>query len=281
MGKLEEVKKRWPRQMDRVAGQPFPYRYHQNPQSDVTVVLLTGGIGLSDLMLFHFEELAKTCSVITFDYPEGFPTVQELVDAVAELLRSLRIKAYLVGQSLGGFLGQILAKQHPEVVSGLVLSNTGTLSVQMDPVGEQSLRDMLKRTDKLLLLTKTLPFGMVRKKLCKGVADMIGKDADSGLAGEFIEELRQSLTKSYMLHMARLLKDLENHWNLTESDFERYKGRVLLILSDDDETFHESVKQALRQVMPDPAVVTDLRGGHMALLKVGRYTQVITDFIQA
>ena len=29
-------------------GKPFTYRYYQNPQAKATLVLLTGGIGLSD-----------------------------------------------------------------------------------------------------------------------------------------------------------------------------------------------------------------------------------------
>ena len=30
-------------------GNPFAYRYYQNPRAKATLVLLTGGIGLSDL----------------------------------------------------------------------------------------------------------------------------------------------------------------------------------------------------------------------------------------
>ena len=30
------------------SGKPFTYRYYQNPQAKATLVLLTGGIGLSD-----------------------------------------------------------------------------------------------------------------------------------------------------------------------------------------------------------------------------------------
>lgn len=41
--------------------------YH-NPKAAATVVLLTGGIGLSDSFYLHFERFAKNFSVLTFDY---------------------------------------------------------------------------------------------------------------------------------------------------------------------------------------------------------------------
>lgn len=282
MEKLEELKKRYPRRTDTVSGRPFTYRYHRNPASDKTLVLLTGGIGLSDLLLFHFAEFAKYYSVITFDYSAEYPDVRELVDAVAGLLRSLDVKAYFVGQSLGGFLAQIIAKQHPDVTEGMVLSNTGTLSVRMDAEGETCLRDMLKRTDQLLLLIKTLPFTLVKRKMRKSVEEAIAEQFESGIASEFLDGLSRSLTKDYALHMARLLKDLENHWDMTEADFLRYEKKVLLILSEDDETFNGSVKHALTQLMPNPAVVTDIRGGHLALLlDIDRYTKTIREFIDS
>ena len=36
------------------SGKLFTYRYYQNPQAKATLVLLTGGIGLSDLFYKHF-----------------------------------------------------------------------------------------------------------------------------------------------------------------------------------------------------------------------------------
>lgn len=91
------------------SGKPFPYRYYKNPQAKATVVLLTGGIGLSDLLYLHFDRLAKDFSVLTFDYPICFADNKELAQAVAALLQHLGEKAWFVGQSLGGVVAQIIA----------------------------------------------------------------------------------------------------------------------------------------------------------------------------
>ena len=53
---LEEFRRKYPAQtMTLGNGKPFTYRYYRNPKAAATAVLLTGGIGLSDLFYRHFE----------------------------------------------------------------------------------------------------------------------------------------------------------------------------------------------------------------------------------
>lgn len=52
----------------------------------MTLVLLPGGIGLSDLFYKHFVRFARDFSVLTFDYQMPFADNSEFADAVAELL---------------------------------------------------------------------------------------------------------------------------------------------------------------------------------------------------
>lgn len=49
MGDLAAFRERYPLQTMRLPdGEPFAYRYHRNPSARATIVLLPGGIGLSD-----------------------------------------------------------------------------------------------------------------------------------------------------------------------------------------------------------------------------------------
>ena len=283
MHTFENFKKKYPIQKQTICGSSFPYRYHKNDNSDKTIVLLTGGIGLSDLLVFHFEKLAESYSVLSFDYPISYPAIQQLIDAIAYLLKSHGIKAFLIGQSLGGFIAQILAKQYPDVVDGMILSNTGTLSVNMDEQGKQCLNDMMKQMNKSLLMIKMLPFGIVKKSIKRAVLKKVSQQLDvqeQAIMSEICDEMVQTLTKDYEIHMTLLMTDLQNYWDMESNHFEQYKGKVLLILSDDDFTFNDNVKQALINVMPNPQVITDIRGGHLALLlKVDKYIAVIKSFI--
>lgn len=77
------------------------------------------------------------------------------------------------------------------------------------------------------------------------------------------------------------MKDLLNHLNFTDSDFQNYKNKVLLILSDDDKTFNDSVKKSLVSIMPNPVVVTNILGGHLALMiRFEEYKNVIVNFLE-
>ena len=85
---LEEFRRKYPAQtMTLGNGKPFTYRYYRNPEAAATVVLLTGGIGLSDLFYRHFEWFAGDFSVLTFDYQIQFADNGEFAGTVAELLR--------------------------------------------------------------------------------------------------------------------------------------------------------------------------------------------------
>ena len=66
---LEDFRRKYPAQtMTLDNGKTFTYRYYRNPKAAAAVVLLTGGIGLSDLFYRHFEWFAGDFSVLTFDY---------------------------------------------------------------------------------------------------------------------------------------------------------------------------------------------------------------------
>ncbi|MBW9150482.1 hypothetical protein K2F40_16180 [Clostridium sp. CM028] len=58
----------------------------------------------------------------------------------------------------------------------------------------------------------------------------------------------------------------------SRNDFAYLDGKVLLILSKDDETFSGGIKQGLIELMPNPKICDYLSGGHLALfLKIDSY----------
>ena len=77
---------------------------------------------------------------------------------MAALLQHLGEKAWFVGQSLGGVVAQIIASLYPEVVDGLILSNTCSLSKDMSPSAYAHLMNMLKSQEKFKKLLSVLPF---------------------------------------------------------------------------------------------------------------------------
>ena len=135
---IVEFRKKYPTDtLTLSSGKSFSYRYYKNSQAKTTVVLLTGGIGLSDLFYLHFERFTKDFSVITFDYQICFTDNEEFAQAESELLHCLVEKVWLIGQSLGGIVAQIIAVHHAEVEY--------MISKDMSPSADEHLMDMIKR----------------------------------------------------------------------------------------------------------------------------------------
>ena len=258
---LEDFRRKYPAQTITMGnGKPFTYRYYRNPKAAAAVVLLTGGIGLSDLFYRHFEWFSGDFSVLTFDYQIQFADNGEFADAVAELLCHLKEKAWLVGQSLGGVVAQVIAFRHPEVVEGLVLSNICSLAKDMGDEAYSHLKKMMESQKKSKKLLSVLPFSLF-KRLMKWAVMKKKTDGFTPQEKAIMEELcgamLELLTKPYEYHMIDFLCDAENYFGMTEQDFAGWDDKVLLILSEDDTTFNQACKDSLIAIMPHPTVVTN------------------------
>ncbi len=283
MKAFEQYCKNYPLTIENIDGGKFSYRYYKNENSTETLVLLVGGIGMSDLIYTHFDKFAHHFSVLTFDYCIDYDTNEKLAAAIAKLLTQLGIKAWFVGQSLGGFLAQLMAQKYPEVTKGLILSNTGCLSADMSSEAYASLKTMLKSTNKTKRMLKLLPLSALKKQISDAVFKKYASDfseQERHLLRELCDIMEEKLTKPYELHMLNLLIDMENHNGMKRTEFEYLDDMVLLLLSEDDKTFSDGIKQALIELMPNPTTITDLKGGHLALLvNYDRYVELIVDYI--
>ncbi len=98
------------------------------------MVLLHGWTVTSDLNWFAvFDGLARRYRIIAFDHrghgrglrPARPVRITDLSDDVAAVLEALEIeKSALVGYSLGGAVAQVVARDHADRLSGLVLAAT-------------------------------------------------------------------------------------------------------------------------------------------------------------
>lgn len=278
---LEQFYEKYPQQTMKINGQDFVYRYFKKEDAQATLVLLTGGIGLSDLFYNHFDRFTQDFSVITFDYLMCYPSMAEFSDAMAELFKALEIKVWLVGQSLGGATAQILAKRHPECVAGMVLSNT--VSLQNSGGSMDYFMGMKKRQTKSRRLIKMIPFGIAKKAMMKTINAKVAKLPEEGRAefAQMADVMLEMLTKKYELHMIDMLLDCENHLGMEKRDFEFLEDRVLLILAEDDETFTAEARTQLVEIMNRPTTVKDMGGGHLgAIMDIENYAVTVGNYIK-
>ena len=278
---FEQFNAKYPVTSRQVNGLTFHYRLGGNGEK--AVVLLIGGLGISDAFYKHFTEFASRFTVLTFDYPYETCRNAVLADGIAALIQELGLKnVYLVGQSYGGLIAQVIAKRHPEIVSGLVLSNTGCLDADMGDEAKAFLLQMVDGLKKTVRLVKAVPMPLLKRILFRRIVREFAQcepDERKYLTDLFAHVFKK-ITRRHELNMCRLMIDLENELECTKPAFTYLDKSVLLLLSEDDHTFGEPVKQALINTMPNPVVNTGIGGGHLSLLlNADEYIRTVAEFI--
>ena len=95
---------------------------------------------------------AQENSVVALDLPghgrssgvEGLPTIEAYTDFLVRFIEALHLRPFvLVGRSMGGAIGMVLAAGRPELLAGLVLVCTGP-RFPLDPGQLATLRDVVR-----------------------------------------------------------------------------------------------------------------------------------------
>lgn len=280
---LKQYHEAYPLFTQTVMGKPFPYRLLGSGER--ALVFLPGAMASSDGYCRHSMELAEYFTVLTFDYPQCYKTNAEMADAIIELLGILGIqKAVFVGQSYGGFLAQIITVRHPGKVEGLILSNTGSLYESMNEGGKAGLYAAVASFKRLILLMWFVPVAFLRKKLLKRAMVHLEDftEEERVYFREVFTCLYRRLTNKGQRHLFGLMADLQNVPPMRFSEFEFLSRKTLLFLSPDDETFGDGVIRGLIDMMSEPRIVGELKGGHTApLLNREAYVRIVTQFMQS
>lgn len=113
----------------------FFVRHHQHADpSAPTVLLLHGWTASSDLQFFTaYQALAAVCSFVGIDHrghgrglrtPADF-TLEDCADDAAAVVRALGISGVTtIGYSMGGPISMLLARRHPDLVTGMIAQAT-------------------------------------------------------------------------------------------------------------------------------------------------------------
>ena len=123
--------------------------------------------------------------------------------AVASLLDGLDEHVWLVGQSLGGVIAQIVAKFHPERIEGLVLSNTCSLARDMGQEARDELMGMVENQRTWKRRLQLIPMPVFRRLMAWAVMrktrDLSAEERR--LMQGLCDALQQLLNKQYQRHM--------------------------------------------------------------------------------
>lgn len=104
-------------------------------------------------------------------------------------------------------------------------------------------------------------------------------EAQVRYAREMFETIFKDYKKEKDLHISGLLADLMNQTPVTESDFSELKGKILLILPDQD-FFSGEMQKNLIQLMHNPKIKY-VSGDHLStILQADDYVRTIDEFLK-
>lgn len=255
------------------------YRYVRSGAGrEKTLVQLNGGMNTLEMWMDYVAPLAQKYDVLLFDYPQELPTNQALVAGMHAFFAALGIeRPIFVGASDGGMVAQIYTQKYPTEVGGLVLISTGG----MDAATLKSLKRRYFFAPVLLWYLAHCNYEKLKPRLIKAGMSHIRDESAAEIA--YAQDMFETIFKDYQqakdVHISGLLADLMNQTPVTEADFRALKGRILLILSNQD-FFSGQMQQDLIRLMQEPQIAY-VSGGHLGtVLKADDYLRTMETFLE-
>lgn len=255
------------------------FRYILSGKKDgKTLVFLNGGMNTLEMWMSYLDALAEDYQVLLFNYPQELKTNQELVTGMHEFFKVLGVEQpFFIGASDGGMVAQIYAQKYHGEVGGMVLISTGGMD-------EKTLKSLKKKyffAPLMLFYMKHCNYEKLKPKLLKATMRHIRDESEEQIA--YAKDMFETIFKEYKkekdVHISGLLADLMNQTPVTEKDFEKLEGKVLLLLPNQD-FFSGKMQEDLIRLMHDPKI-RYVSGGHLStILKADDYIRTIRSFLE-
>ena len=260
-----------------VDGAKFHYVLNGRKDSQ-TLVMLNGGMNTLEMWMNYVDAFSEDYQVLLFDYPQELRTNQELVTGMHAFFRKIGVKKPIfVGACDGGMVAQIYIQKYPGEAGGMVLVSTGG----MDAETLKTLKKKYFFAPVMLWYMKHCNYEKLKPKLIKAGMSHIRNESKEEIAyaQDMFEIIFKDYTKEKDVHISGLLADLMNQTPVTAENFQQLKGKILLILPDQD-FFSGKMQENLIRLMHDPKI-TYVSGGHLStILKSEDYVRTIRDFLK-
>lgn len=260
-----------------VDGAKFHYVLNGRKDSQ-TLVMLNGGMNTLEMWMNYVDAFSEDYQVLLFDYPQELRTNQELVTGMHAFFRKIGVeKPIFVGASDGGIVAQIYIQKYPGEAGGMVLVSTGG----MDAETLKTLKKKYFFAPVMLWYMKHCNYEKLKPKLIKAGMSHIRNESKEEIAyaQDMFEIIFKDYTKEKDVHISGLLADLMNQTPVTAENFQQLKGKILLILPDQD-FFSGQMQEDLIRLMHDPKIAY-VSGGHLStILKSEDYVRTIRDFLK-
>ncbi|MBA2680757.1 MAG: alpha/beta hydrolase [Ktedonobacteraceae bacterium] len=248
------------------------WEYFSSGYGNETLLLLPGVHGRGEAAFQHILRFEQGYRVISPSYPSSVTTIEQIITGLASILQAERIKmVYVVGGSYSGMIAQCLVRSLPEQVKMVVLDHTSPPSIS------QARLYALYR----IVLT-VLPISWLRRLLTffnqRATQEItIGQD----FWRDYFETLLVSMSRADYLNRMQVCIDFYRNYTFSPDDLLTWRGKMLIIESDNDAYVSKRQRAVLRALYPKAHVHTFHHTGHAAWAnQFEAFFSVIAQFLQ-
>ena len=256
------------------------WRYISSGSGKEVIVLLAGGMGVGEVFFSHIIDLEKSFKVIVPSFPE-VSTIKELVDGINNIMQKEgRYQFNILGQSFGGILAQEMIRNNPRNIKKVILSHTTTSS---NAINESIMDEYINKIRKLIKLVKLLPMcilkSLFKKKICRLLSTI--KLEERKFWESYFAELIYSKTKKQEISIYECMVDFAQNYIYSKEDFEKWKGKMLILEADTDDSFEKVQKSAVRELFNEAQSYEFKGTGHLSIIAAREeYIKIVKDFLK-
>jgi pimeloyl-ACP methyl ester carboxylesterase len=223
---------------------------------------------------FGFIQMFEdTYRVIAPTYPL-LGTMGELVDGIASILDAEQVsEVFVLGQSYGGAVAQVLVQSYPSRVKKVVLSGTAPLIV---------LKWKKNLNTLLLAIATLLPERAVMSIFRRGLSSVVtAQESESAFWEAYLDELlEQRLTKADVLSHFKTSRDAQTNYVFTSGKKSSWSGDVLVIWGENDHLRTERGRRGMLDIYPQAQIHVIAGGGHtVAISEPVKYEVTVKGFL--
>jgi len=198
----------------------------------------------------------------------------EVVDGIAAILDAEQVSdVFVLGQSYGGAVAQVLVQRYPSRVKKVVLSGTAPLIV---------LRWKKVLNSLLLAIATLLPERIVMSIFRRAISSVVtAQESERAFWEAYLDELfRRHLTKADILSHFQTSRDAQTKYVYTSGEKSSWAGDVLVIWGESDHLRTERGRRGMLDIYPQAQIHVIAGGGHtVTISEPVKYAAAVKGFL--
>jgi pimeloyl-ACP methyl ester carboxylesterase len=238
-----------------------------------TLLLLPGGLRVAEAAFSLIQMFEDTFRLIVPTYPP-LEMMDEIVDGVAAILDKEQVlETFVLGQSYGGAVAQVLMQRYPSRVKKVVLSGTAPLIVL-------KWKKVLNWV--LLAVATLLPKKVVMSIFRRAISSVVTVQKSERVFWDaYLKELLgRRLTEADILSHFQTSLDAQSKYAYAKGEKTSWSGDVLVIWGESDHLRTERGRRGMLEIYPQAQIHVIAGGGHtVALSEPGNYAGTVRGFL--